>query len=307
MAWYAQWVSALDDNGYHFLLVGLILLTLSTLVVGIWFVRRTYWIINTPTSKIASAHQGYIEIEGITKNIDITPLVSPLTGTACVWYWASVEHREQSFGESKRSDWRRIYQHESDNLIAVEDDTGECLVDPESASIRSSLQRQWYGNTERPSGVTNSVGGQFFGDYRYTEKLLLPHRNLYVLGWFKTITHDPYVVESESVASLLREWKRDPQKMKTFDLDGNGSVDVKEWDQAREAARQQIQAQQLKELERPQQTHLITASPQSRRPYIISADDQTVLAKRFRLWGYLLWAGSILAFFFWISAYYVRP
>ncbi|OZB82646.1 MAG: hypothetical protein B7X28_03305 [Halothiobacillus sp. 13-55-253] len=281
MTWYAHWVGSLDDNGYHFLLVGLILLTLILLVAGVWFVRRTYWIINTPTSKIVSAHQGYIEIEGITKNIDASPLVSPLTGTACV--------------------------HESDNLIVVEDETGECLVDPESASIRPNLRRQWYGATERPSGATNSVGGQFFGDYRYTEKLLLPHRNLYVLGWFKTITHDPYVVENESVASLLREWKHDPQMMKTFDLDGNGSIDSKEWDQAREAARQQIQAQQVRELARPQQTHLMSANPQSRRPYIISADDQTVLAKRFRRWGYLLWAGSVLAFFFWVSAYYVRP
>ncbi|MDD3575521.1 GIDE domain-containing protein [Halothiobacillus sp.] len=307
MTWYAHWVGSLDDNGYHFLLFGLILLTLITLLAGIWFVRRTYWIINTPTSKIVSAHQGYIEIEGITKNIDASPLVSPLTGTACVWYWVSVEHREQSFGDSKRSNWRRIYQHESDNLIAVEDETGECLVDPESASIRPNMRRQWYGNTERPSGLTNSVGGQFFGDYRYTEKLLLPHRNLYVLGWFKTITHDPYVVENESVASLLRAWKNDPQKMKTFDLDRNGSIDSKEWDQAREAARQQIQAQQVRELERPQQTHLMSANPQSRRPYIISADDQTALAKRFRRWGYLLWTGSVLAFFFWVSAYYIRP
>lgn len=307
MAWYAQWVGSLDDNGYHFLQFGLILLTLITLVAGIWFVRRTYWIINTPTSKIASAHQGYIEIEGITKNNDVTPLVSPLTGTVCVWYWVSVEQREESFSDSRRSDWRRVYQHESENLITVEDETGECLVDPESAGIRPSTRRQWYGHTERPSGLTTSVGGQFFGDYRYTEKLLLPHRSLYVLGWFKTIAHDPYAVEGESVASLLREWKHDPAKMKTFDLDGNGSIDVQEWDKAREAAREQIKAQQIQALDRPQQTHFIGASPQSRRPYIISADDQTVLAKRFRRWGYLLWAGSVLAFFFCVSAYYVRP
>ena len=307
MAWYASWIGSLTANEYRYLLIGLIALTLATLVAGVFFIRRTYWIINTPTSKIASAHQGYIEIEAITKNIDLVPLVSPLTGTACVWYWVSVEHKENVMGNSQKSAWRRIYKHESESLIAVEDDTGECLVDPESASVHPNVSRQWYGNSERPTGLSTSVGGQFFGDYRYTEKLLLPHRSIYVLGWFKTIAHDPHVVEQESVASLLREWKSDPLKMKSFDLDRNGSIDTKEWDLAREAARKQIYAQQLKEMERPQQTHLIGANPQSRRPFFISADDQTALARRFRRWGFLLWAGSILAFFFWVTAYYIRP
>lgn len=283
-------------------------LTLAALVAGVFFIRRSYWIINTATSKIASAHQGYVEIEGITKNIELVPLVSPLTGTACVWYWVCVEHNDNDeMGNMQKSAWRRIYQHQSENLIAVEDETGECLVDPESATIRPHVNRQWYGSTEWPTGLTNHVGGSFFGDYRYTEKLLLPHRSIYVLGWFKTITHDPYVVEPESIAALLREWKSDPLKMKSFDLDRNGSIDTKEWDLAREAARKQIYTQQLKEMQRSQQTHLISANSQSRRPFFISADDQTALARRFRRWGFLLWAGSVLSFFFWVTAYYIRP
>lgn len=307
MSWYADWVHRLSPGEYQFLLFALIAVTLAMLIAGALFVRRTYWIINTPTAKIASAYQGYVEIEGITKNLDLNPLVSPLTGTACVWYWVSVEHNEESAGRSQKSVWRRIYQQESDNFIAVEDDTGTCLVDPESASVYPNVRRQWYGQTEWPSGLTSHVGGQFFGDYRYTEKLLLPHRSIYVLGWFKTINHDPYLIEQESVVSLLRDWKRDPDKMKQFDLDRNGTIDAKEWDLAREAARKEVVAAQLKEMDRPQQTHLIGANPQSRRPFIISADDQTALARRFRRWGFLLWAGSILAFFFWVTAYYLRP
>jgi hypothetical protein len=39
------------------------------------------------------------------------------------------------------------------------------------------------------------------------------------------------------VSDLLSEWKKDPvQPKKRFDLDGNGEIDMQEWELARHAA-----------------------------------------------------------------------
>lgn len=307
MGWYAVWVGHLDANEYRGLLIALFLLTLVLLVTGVYFIRRTYWIINTPTSKIHSAHQGYVEIEGVTQTIDSTPLASPLTGTACVWYWVSVEHKKSSYGDSGKNSWERVYQHQSDQLIAVSDGSGVCLVDPDGARIHPGLEHQWYGDTEIPSGIASSgITGRLFGDYRYTEKLLLPHHEVYVLGWFKTIAHDPFQADQEAIKATLREWKTDPETMRTFDLDGDGHISEDEWARARQKAAFEARVGQVHSGEQEKQTHLMSNDAQGRRPFIISALNQTTLARRFRRWGFLAWLGSLVGFFFLIAAYYLR-
>jgi hypothetical protein len=307
MAWYAVWVGQLDANEYRGLLIALFLLTLALLVAGVYFIRRSYWIINTPTSKINSAHQGFVEIEGVAKLLDSAPLASPLTGTACVWYWVSVDRKKSSYDDGVKSDWERVYQHQSDNLIAVDDGSGECLVDPDGARIHPGVERRWYGDTEIPSGVAASgISNRLFGDYRYTEKLLLPEHDLYVLGWFKTIAHDPFQAEQEAVKALLRDWKTDPEKMRSFDRDGDGRISESEWTHARQQAAIEARELQVHSGDQDKQTHLMSKDSQGRRPFIISAIDQTSLARRFRRWGFLAWLASLFGFFFLIAAYYLR-
>ncbi|MGC8697073.1 MAG: GIDE domain-containing protein [Halothiobacillus sp.] len=307
MAWYAVWVGHLDANEYRGLLIALFLFTLALFVTGVYFIRRTYWIINTPTSKIQSAHQGYIEIEGVTRLIDAAPLASPLTGTPCVWYWVSVEHKESGYQDTGKNLWQRVYQHQSDHLIAVSDGSGECLVDPDGARIHPGVERQWYGDTEIPSGIAaGGITSRLFGDYRYTEKLLLPNHAVYVLGWFKTIAHDPYQAEQEAIKAMLREWKTDPEKMRAFDLNQDGQISEDEWAHARQQAELEARALRVPSNDQEQQTHFMSNDLQGHRPFIISALDQAALARRFRRWGFLAWFASLLGFFFLITAYYLR-
>ncbi|MHB1054034.1 MAG: hypothetical protein ACYCZT_13365 [Thiobacillus sp.] len=66
---------------------------ISLVLVGItsfwaWYanLKRCRTVADTPTSRIASAPQGYIEIVGRGKQPPGVSLVSPLTGLPCQWY-----------------------------------------------------------------------------------------------------------------------------------------------------------------------------------------------------------------------------
>ena len=68
--------------------------------------RRYQAIADTPTSKIRSASQGYVELSGTIEKADspdIQPLSGPLTGLPCVWYRYSIERYRRS---GKSSHWQ---------------------------------------------------------------------------------------------------------------------------------------------------------------------------------------------------------
>lgn len=307
MAHYATWIAGLSGNTYFFLLLALSVAVLGLLGVGIFFIRRAYWISNTATSKIATAHQGYIELEG-TANAEagVYPLVSPLSGARCVWYEVSVEQDTRSDDTWLSQSWRQVYYQKSDHVLVVNDGSGECVVDPDSATVFPSRVRRWRGNTERPVPAGGMMARTYFGRYRYTEKLILDQDPIYVLGWFKTIRHDPQVAADDAVKSLLSDWKQDPLKMKSFDRDGNGEIDAEEWRAARAAARATVAQQQLQSMDETSQIHLMAQHAGSDRPFLISAWDQVSLAKRQRRWGYSAWGLSFVFFYLWVTAFYWR-
>ncbi|MEJ2141596.1 MAG: hypothetical protein P8Y24_04455 [Gammaproteobacteria bacterium] len=49
-------------------------------------VQRARIIEDTPTSKIRSAAQGYVEIIGRGQYFNKSPVIAPLTLTECIWY-----------------------------------------------------------------------------------------------------------------------------------------------------------------------------------------------------------------------------
>ena len=56
---------------------------------------------------------------------------------------------------------------------------------------------------------------------------------LYVIGQFKTIDTN----KGSSVSALLRSWKDDQTELLArFDADGDGRIDMAEWETARQAA-----------------------------------------------------------------------
>lgn len=298
-----QWAVGLSPGVYLGLWWALLLVILAAVIGGIYFLTRARWIGDTPTSKIRSAHQGFIELEGTSRQLDDhRPLKSPLSGTDCVWFDIRVERYERDYDGNNRSQWRTVVRQTSDQLIRVDDGTGTCLIDPDGASCYPAYNRVWKGNTEMPTWQYGKKGfgrGLLGGKYRYTERLLLLDADLYALGWFKTIAHNLGMDIEAQVVALLRDWKQDPEQMKRFDLNQDGHVDGREWAWARRLARAQTRAQLLKTPVDETEIHTLSEPPDG-RPFILSGLPQKTLIRRKRRYGFSLWALSVILFGFWI-------
>lgn len=232
--------------------------------------RRWRSIKDTPTSQIASAAQGYVELVGRGKALEGLPLVSPLTGLPCLWYHYTVEEKDSD------GKWKHQRSETSELSFLIRDASGECLVDPEGAEVLAVRKDSWEQ-----------------GDERYTQWLLLEEERIYVLGQFAT--RSSLVLELDrnaDIGDLLAEWKRNhPQLLKRFDLDGDGELSLKEWELARSAARREVEARH-RELRSAPDLHVMHY-PEDGRLYLISNMEPEKLARRYQWWA---WA-HLLVFF----------
>src|SRR5690242_5297142 len=70
------------------------------------YLRRERLLQDTPTARIRSAAQGFVELEGRGRVMAGPPIVAPLTRAACVWWRYRVERRVT---DSKgRSSWNTV-------------------------------------------------------------------------------------------------------------------------------------------------------------------------------------------------------
>lgn len=217
---------------------------------------------DTPTSRIASAAQGYAELRGRGQPLAGAPVLSPLNGLPVLWYRMVTTRR------SDQNKWVHESTVESDASFLLEDGSGAVAVDPEGAEM---LVRRKDTHTE--------------GDRRITQWCLLRNDPIYVLGDFATLgsitpDHDLAV----QVRELLAEWKRDrPRLLDRFDTDKNGEISLEEWEQARTQARREVLATQREVLAAPE-AHVMRR-PRDGRLYLISDLDPDRLARRYRLWA----------------------
>ena len=98
---YAQQVLALDPVGFW-------ISALVALAAAFGITRhglRSFWklrlIVDTPTARIRSAAQGYVELTGIA-HPHRELVAAPLTGTPCVWYRYEIEERR---GSGRNASW----------------------------------------------------------------------------------------------------------------------------------------------------------------------------------------------------------
>ncbi|MCW8959014.1 MAG: GIDE domain-containing protein [Gammaproteobacteria bacterium] len=280
------------------LLSGFFLLLALGAFYGIFrFLHRARLIEDTPTSKVRSASQGYIELDGTAELMPGDPVLAPLTGTRCTWYSFKVEERSDSYnsrGQRRRS-WKTIRSGTSDELFLLRDETGECVIDPEGAEVTPSVSLTWYGDSAVwPFGVAPPKRGLFSsGDYRFTEKRIQPADPLYAIGQFRSLGGGQELPDSrEEVRQLLAVWKRDQAALlQRFDRDGDGEIDLQEWQEARRAAEQQVRAEQRQRAAGPV-THLLSKPRDGRRPYLLSVLPQDALASRYRRFA----GGALLLF-----------
>jgi len=175
---------------------------------------------NTPTSKIRSAAQGYVELNGTLIQRENTPLLqSPLTATPCLWWSYDIQKKTSTgVGVGKgyhQAAWISIDSGESEGWLHLEDGTGQCAINPAGASITGHQSKSWRGNTPHPrdppiTGLRKlSAGG-----YLYSESVLLPDQPLYAIGEFRThdgqhtleAPHDqrPFALSGKGEAAVLR-------------------------------------------------------------------------------------------------------
>ena len=173
--------------------------------LGAWLIshRRHRLTTDMPTSNIASAAQGYVELVGRADAHPSAPLFSRIRGLPCVWYCYLVEERIDD-------KWETVQREISGSTFLLRDATGECIVDPDHAKI-----------------ITRHCDVKREGEYRHTESLLLARDKLYALGEFKTLNPIETRLDlHEDVGDVLAGWKRDKsQLMQRFDFNNDGQID----------------------------------------------------------------------------------
>lgn len=259
---------------------------------GLWgFLRGFRWwhwarlIEDTPTSRVRSAAQGYVELVGRGRRMTGAPVVAPLSKLPCTWWSYTVERRVRD--RRDRQKWRVVSRRVSDSLFYLEDDTGRCIVDPEGAEVLPRARDTWYGDTPLPvAGPPAHRGFRGFGsDYRYREMRMHDGEPLYAIGWFRTETNVLPGAVDEEVAALLRQWKRDPAALlQRFDADGDGTLTLPEWERAREAAHRQVASERGRHAAEPG-IHVLQRPDGGGRPFLLAAGDADSLARRYRLRG----------------------
>ena len=242
-------------------------------------IRIARLIEDMPTSRVRSAAQGYVELTGRGLPLAGTQNLAPLTQRPCVWWRYRISRREQT-GKSRSDTWRTVASGHSGQPFLLDDGTGECIVQPEGAEIVSSESTTWYGDTPWPREPMGS-GRSGSRDYRYFEERIYEHELLYALGDFRS--HGPQDGADLQAAAnaLLLGWKDDQARLiERFDADGDGRIDLEEWEQARSDARLEAEAAAR---ERPAVDTLhVLAQPDGERLFLIAALPPGDLAKRYR-------------------------
>lgn len=252
-------------------LICLPLIAALSLVAWLAVLKKYRAIDDTPTSKIASAAQGYVELTGRGDYfVSDAPLVSPLTHTNCLWYRFRIERKDHE------GDWHTEESGCSDDSFLLRDDTGVCNIDPESAEIITQHKKNWTS-----------------GFHRYTEWMLLKNDAIYVLGAFHTEGGSTAEFNAhQEQNALLAEWKKNmPDLRQRFDLNSDGVLDETEWTLARRAAKREIEhkAQEV----RSQADVNVLSKPDNDQLFVISNLTPEKLARHYLYW---VWGNSILFF-----------
>jgi len=262
-----------------------------------YFIRRARILENTPTSKIRSAPQGYVEIIGKMQYLVNQPVEAPLTKEKCVWFSFKIEKKVRSYsGKSPRSSWTTVEEEFSKRPFQCIDETGTCMINPAGAEVYPSREDIWYGGEKWPVKGPKRHHSIFSSNsYRYTEKRLYADEPLYAIGNFHTV--DPNKAQgniSDELRAVLALWKQDQEALLSkFDTNYDGQIDAQEWENVRNAAEQHIFEQRLKRADRPA-INIMTKTDDFRRPYILSVKPQDNMVRSFRLKAFGCTLGFVL-------------
>ena len=225
--------------------------------------RKKHNILDTPTSRIASAAQGYVELIGRGCAPAEGELLTPHGRLPCLWY------RTRSF-RRRGGEWEQVDSGESTATFALDDGSGRCEIDPEGAEV-----------------LTTHSETRTVGDQQHIEEVLLAGDRLYVIGQLTSRSGADLTLDRrQDIGDLLSEWKQDQASLQQrFDLDGNGEIDSREWLLARRAAEREIDRDHEARRQQPRRHTL--SKPRRRALYLISNLDPESLGRRYAALAWL--------------------
>ena len=280
----AGWAETASPDDFWKVAITLVLLTVACFIGAFYFLIRKRIIQDTPTSKIRSAAQGYVELKGHCELMQGEQIKAPLTHTLCVWFFYMIEEHTRS---GKYSKWVTIEIGTSDELFLLIDETGRAVIDPEGAGITPAIEEIWYGHSRTPDiSPERKRGNKWFqfiqGRYRYTEQRIHPGDSLYALGLFNTTGGDNRELDQNNdVRVLLKEWKQDSEALlKKFDANKNNKIDMDEWNKVRKAALDQVKSRYAEMAAMPP-VNMMNNTRDLRRPYLLSAFPEYKLVKKY--------------------------
>lgn len=250
---------------------------------------------DTPTSRIRSAAQGYVELAGRCQPLDGTSNLAPLTQRPCVWWQYRVQRRTGTASSRKaRAKWHTVSSGRSEQPFLLDDGTGECIVQPSGASVLAAETTTWYGDTPWPTTAPGRRNPFSEAEYRYSEQRIYEHEQIVVLGRFRSHSATGDRDIAAETAALLAEWKQDQAVLtERFDTDGDGQVSLAEWQRAREDARNSVLQRHVEEPARAA-LHVI-GRPADGSLFVIGALSGEALAKRYRRRAIVAFAGFAAA------------
>ncbi len=237
-----------------FFVLFFVLLGLAPALVSFLAIRQRLGMSNARPSRCGSAGPGFLRLTGRAVAVD-QPVQAPHTGEPCVWY--RLETTRPRTGVTVTLGRNR---HRSDMVDAVyvstspffiEDETGRVLIERDSLEVETPNRQSGF-HVRGPFDLSERLTGEF---------LIRPGDTITAVGEL-VVDQEPV---SKRVAEILKRWKQDPTTMRRFDTNQDGQVDVKEWEAARTAARDQAMESLGKEPPRR-----VLAKPRDGRPFMVS-------------------------------------
>jgi len=255
-------------------MTGIAVLSIGGLLAWLGALRRYRIIADTPTAVVRSAAQGYVELTGECRPIADAELLRYGRVPPCLWYHATIVEQNRTFGRSRAN----TRFERSDDTFLMADRTGECVIDPEHAEVQSAHQTRWRD-----------------GHVHYLVKYLMPGDRLYAIGDMRTFrASDGALNRKADVSALLREWKQNRAALvQHYDRDGDGDIDMQEWQAAVTDAERQVDAQH-REMRLEPGIHMMRA-PADGRPFILSNRDPDEIRQRFKWWAWFHLATFVAA------------
>jgi len=173
------------------------------LVISFNFLKYARSMEDLPTSKIRSAAQGYVELKGNARSLLKEPILGKLTLKPCVWYYYTVrELRTIQNGSQNSTSWQILEQGMPNDPFIINDDTGECIILPKGAEIKSSNTIAWRGHSRTPKPPPTSfliwLLWTSWGKYLYSEYRIELDATIFASGQFVTVKQTDLRVQNNT-------------------------------------------------------------------------------------------------------------